>query len=91
VAVSSGLLFTVRVTTNDCGELPAPAEVNVTVSLYVPGARLASTVEFTEMARLCGVVPVVGVTVTKSTPPVVVGAVVTVKAKGVPELAIWTF
>lgn len=90
MAVRSGLLFTVRVTRNDCGELPAPAEVNVTVSVYVAGAREASTVGFTEMARLCGVVPVVGVTVTKSTLPVV-AAVETVKAKGVPELVIWTF
>ena len=86
--MSRGLLLTVRVATNVCGELPAPVEVKVTVSLYVPGPRLERMNGFTVSASDWGVVPVTGATLRKFGPPAVVGAEATVKAKGVPELVI---
>jgi len=86
--ISRGLLVTVRVETNVCGELPAAGEATVTVSLYVPGPRVGSTDGFTVSARDCGVAPVGGATDRKLGPPEVVGATPTENAKAVLELVI---
>ena len=73
-----------------CGELPAPAAVTVTFSVYVPGASVARTDWLIPRATEPGELPELGVTVRKFAPPVT-GVAATVKAIGVPELVTWKF
>jgi len=74
---------------NVCGGFPAPADVSVTFSAYVFGARPARMDGFSDKVKACGVVPEVGDTVRKSGPPLT-GAVATVKFNGVLELVTCT-
>lgn len=85
-----GLLLTTKVTGKVCGELPAPAEVMVTFSMYVPGPRAARTAGLIAKLNAWGVVPEAGLAWRKLGPPLT-GVAAAVKLTPAVELVIWTF